>query len=98
MELAELSSHQEAELITTSLEEWQQGPLVLTYGAILICRKGRVVLNVNYKNWELYEGAVITVFPNDVVEVMEVKREERSVKILSLATDREANSNVSRPE
>jgi len=98
MELAELSSHQEAELITTSLEEWQQGPLVLTYGAILICRKGRVVLNVNYKNWELYEGAVITVFPNDVVEVMEVKREERSVKILSLATDRKANSNVSRPE
>ena len=73
MELSELSTHQEAELITTSLEEWQAGPQVLTYGAILICRKGRAVLNVNYKDWELYEGAVITVFPNDVVELMEVK-------------------------
>ena len=77
MELSELSTHQEAELITTSLEEWQAGPQVLTYGAILICRKGRAVLNVNYKDWELYEGAVITVFPNDVVELMEVKSEER---------------------
>ena len=73
MELSELSSHQEAELLTTSLEEWQEGPQVLTYGAILICRKGRAVLNVNYKDWELYEGAVITVFPNDVVELREVK-------------------------
>ena len=80
MQLSELSSHQEAELFTTSLEEWQEGPQVLTYGAILICRKGRAVMNVNYKDWELYEGAVITVFPNDVVElrkVNEVKSEER---------------------
>lgn len=80
MKLSELSSHQEAELLTTSLEEWQEGPQVLTYGAILICRKGRAVVNVNYKDWELYEGAVITVFPNDVVELrkaMEVENEER---------------------
>lgn len=80
MKLSELSSHQEAELLTTSLEEWQDGPQVLTYGAILICRKGRAVVNVNYKDWELYEGAVITVFPNDVVELrkaMEVENEER---------------------
>lgn len=80
MELSELSSHQEAELITTSLEEWQQGPLVLTYGAILICRKGRAVLNVNYKDWELYEGAVITVFPNDVVELRNVSPSEFSLE------------------
>ena len=72
MELYELSSHQEASLFTSSMEEWQEGPQVLTYGAILICRKGRAVVNVNYKEWELYEGAVITVFPNDVVELMEV--------------------------
>lgn len=81
MELAELSSYQEASLFVSSLEEWQEGPQVLTYGAILICRKGRAVLNVNYKDWELYEGAVITVFPNDVVELreaIEVKSEGRS--------------------
>jgi len=71
MDLAELSSRQEAELLTTNLEEWQGGPQVLTYGAILICRRGKAVLSVNYKDWELYEGAVITVFPNDVVELKE---------------------------
>ena len=69
MELSELSSYQEASLSMSNLEEWQDGPQVLTYGAILICRKGEAVLNVNYKDWNLYEGAVITVFPNDVVEL-----------------------------
>ena len=75
MSLSELSSYQEASLFVSHLEEWQDGPQVLTYGAILICRKGRAVLNVNYKNWDMYEGAVITVFPNDVVE-LKVKSEE----------------------
>ena len=69
MELSELSSYQEASLFSSRLEEWQEGPQVLTYGAILICRKGMAMLNVNYKDWELYEGAVITLFPNDVVEL-----------------------------
>lgn len=63
------SSYQEASLSCSGLEEWQEGPQVLTYGAILICRKGKASLNVNYKDWELYEGAVITLFPNDVVEL-----------------------------
>lgn len=69
MELSELSCQQEASLFLSGLEEWQEGPQVLTYGAILICRKGKARLNVNYKDWELYEGAVITLFPNDVVEL-----------------------------
>lgn len=69
MELSELSSQQEASLFLSGLEEWQEGPQVLTYGAILICRKGKARQNVNYKDWELYEGAVITLFPNDVVEL-----------------------------
>ena len=69
MELSELSSQQEASLFRSGLEEWQEAPQVLTYGAILICRKGKAMLNVNYKDWELYEGAVITLFPNDVVEL-----------------------------
>ena len=69
MNLSELSSYQEASLFTSHLEEWQDGPQVITYGAILICRKGKAILNVNYKEWHLHEGAVITVFPNDVVEL-----------------------------
>ena len=82
MELYELSSHQEASLFTSGLEEWQEGPQVLTYGAILICRKGRAVLNVNYKDWELYEGAVITVFPNDVVELRKENSSLFQVEVL----------------
>ena len=80
MEISELSSQHEASLFTSSLDEWQDEPQVLSYGAVLICRKGRAVLNVNYKDWELYEGAVITLFPNDVVELKGVKSEERRTK------------------
>ena len=69
MELSELSSYQEASLSCSGLEEWQEGPQVLTYGAILICRKGKARLQVNYKDWQLYDGAVIIVFPNDVVKL-----------------------------
>ena len=47
MELSELSSQQEASLFLSGLEEWQEGPQVLTYGVILICRKGKARLNVN---------------------------------------------------
>lgn len=74
MDLSKLSSYQEASLFTTHLEEWQDGPQVITYGAILICRKGKATVNINYKEWHLHEGAVITVFPNDVVE-LKVKSE-----------------------
>ena len=98
LELSELSSFQEASLFVSDLKEWRENQQVLTYGAILICRKGRAVLSVNYKDWELYEGAVITVFPNDVVELTEVKSEERRVKKQSLAAEGKANSNASQSE
>ena len=79
MDLSELSSFQEASLFSSHLEEWQNGPQVITYGAILICRKGKATINVNYKDWEMYEGAVITVFPNDVVELkLEEEKQENS--------------------
>lgn len=67
MDLEELSARHDAELLNTQLEEWRSSAQVLTYGAILICRGGRATLNVNYKDWQLHEGAVITLFPNDVV-------------------------------
>lgn len=69
-ELSELNSYQESSLSMSCLDEWKDGPQVITYGAIIICRKGRAVLNINYKEWKMYEGAVITVFPNDVVTVV----------------------------
>ena len=93
MELSELSSFQEASLFTSHLEEWQDGPQVITYGAILICRRGKAMLIVNYKDWEMYEGAVITVFPNDVVE-LKVKSEERRVKNSNAEVDDKASFEV----
>lgn len=98
MELSELSNYQEASLFTSNLEEWRDEPQVLSYGAIMICRKGRAVLNVNYKDWDLFEGAVITVFPNDVVElkeVNEVKSEEGKVKKQCSTDEVKVNSNTS---
>lgn len=65
----ELRAPQEASLSRSNMDEWQHGQQVLSYGAILICRRGKAVLRVNYKDWEMFEGAVITVFPDDVVEL-----------------------------
>lgn len=84
MEMSELSSYQEASLFKSSLEEWQGGPQVIPYGAILICRQGAATLNINFKDWKMFEGAVITVFPNDVVELKRVENEERIEKNLSV--------------
>ena len=67
MEIKELSSYQEAHLFTSRLDDWQEEPTVITYGAIVICRKGKASIRVNFDTWQLYEGAVITLFPNDVV-------------------------------
>ncbi len=71
MENYEIRGRQEASLFFSQLDEWRSGPQVLSYGAILICRTGQAVFRVNYKEWEMYEGAVITLFPNDVVELVE---------------------------
>ncbi len=54
-------------LVTTPLDGWAAGPQVLSYGAILIVRAGRARLRVNFTEWQLSVGAVITLFPNDVV-------------------------------
>ncbi len=67
MMTAELSSNQKAVLYTTTLQEWCGEPQVINYGAILICRRGKATLRINFKEWEMYEGAVITIFPNDAV-------------------------------
>lgn len=72
----ELRGKKEAQLITSNLKEWQAEVQVINYGAIVICRKGKAIIHVNYHQWELYKGAVITVFPNDVVLLEEIKGTE----------------------
>ncbi len=63
----ELSGRRDARLSFSTLEDWRAEMCALHYGAILICREGTATLRVNFKDWELYEGAVITLFPGDVV-------------------------------
>ena len=69
IDLSELDGRQEASLFRSHLQSWQNEPQVLPYGAIMICRGGKATLVVNYKEWDMFEGAVITVFPHDVVEL-----------------------------
>ncbi len=63
----ELRSAQEASLSLTTLSEWRGEQQVVDYGAIIICRSGEAVININFKEWKLHRDAVITIFPNDVV-------------------------------
>lgn len=69
LEKSEFGSQKE-DLFLSDLHEWVHEPLVISYGAILICRRGEARLRVNFKEWEMYEGAVMTVFPNDIVQLM----------------------------
>lgn len=63
----ELGGRRDARLCFSSLEKWRTEMCALHYGVILICREGTASLRVNFKDWDLYEGAVITLFPGDVV-------------------------------
>jgi len=44
----------------------------MNYGTIIICREGHAHIHVNFSHWQLLAGAVITLFPNDVVLVDEI--------------------------
>lgn len=68
---SELTFKQEATLDFSSLEAWAGEASVLHCGMLMICREGGAVLRVNFKEWQLFKGAVITLFPNDVVLMVE---------------------------
>jgi len=57
----------QAQLIRSSFTEWQKEVCVLNYGAILLCERGSASITVNFETWQLREGSVIVLFPNDVV-------------------------------
>lgn len=68
----ELRPSQKATLTLGSMAEWIVEPTVLNYGAIIICREGAACLHVNFNSYNLRKGAVITLFPNDVVRASQV--------------------------
>lgn len=67
-------------LFTSSLAWFASEPQVVNYGAIMICRHGKACVRVNFDDWELYDGAVLTLFPGDVVSL--VRHEEFEVEML----------------
>lgn len=63
---------EKVKLRTTTLEKLKTEQNVIDYGAIIICRHGKATMRIDFKEWLLHEGAVITLFPNDVVALTDV--------------------------
>lgn len=61
----------EPRLFTTDLASYVSDPQVVNFGAIMICRHGKACVRVNFDEWLLYEGAVLTLFPGDVVSLVQ---------------------------
>lgn len=95
-ETSELSPRHEARLYISALDDWRNGPMVLSSGCIMICRRGRASFCVNYKEWEMYEGAVITFFPGDVVDLDAAADFEVEVLEYSASLLREASLQLER--
>lgn len=52
-----------------ALTAWGNAPVSIGYGAILVCSKGSAVIAHNFRRWEVREGTVMTLFPNDTVHL-----------------------------
>lgn len=61
-----------ASLGPSCMDELHGEQSVIDYGAILICRSGSADMAIDFKEWTLHEGAVITLFPGDVVGLRHV--------------------------
>lgn len=70
------STSAEPRLFLTTLSSFVKEQQMAHYGAIIICRSGKANIQVNFDDWQLFEGAVITIFPNDVIRLMPDETEE----------------------
>ena len=66
----------EPRLFLTTLSSFVKEQQMAHYGAIIICRSGKANIQINFDDWQLFEGAVITIFPNDVIRLMPDETEE----------------------
>lgn len=71
----EIIASEKARLYRCSLSEMVDEQRVIDYGAIVICRQGTATIHVDFRHWAIKEGAVISFFPNDVVELNNVSAE-----------------------
>ncbi len=58
---------QQTVLLLTDLQAFTTEQVLVDFGAIMICRRGMATLRVDFREWQLREGSVITLFPNDMV-------------------------------
>lgn len=77
----EILASEKAQLYNSTMEELHSEQAIIDYGAIIICRRGRATMRIDFKDWPLYERAVITLFPNDMVQLMDAS-DDFSVEIL----------------
>lgn len=70
------STAAEPRLFLTTLSSFAKEQQMAHYGAIIICRSGKANIQINFDDWQLFEGAVITIFPNDVIRLMPDETEE----------------------
>lgn len=75
-----------ATLSLTTLSRWRTEPTIIDCGAIILCRSGNATMTIGFKDWELHEGAVITLFPNDVVLLRQVS-DDFEVEMLQFDRD-----------
>lgn len=80
----EMRPNRKASLKTRSLDEWLGEYVVIDYGMIVLCRDGEADFRVNFTEWRLKPGAVITLFPGDVVSITS-KSEEFKAETLRYA-------------
>lgn len=64
---AETSATYKAKLCKGGLDSLRGDAEVIDYGAIILCTAGSAVMTIDFKDWKLAEGTVVTLFPNDVV-------------------------------
>lgn len=69
---SEILSGEQARLYTTHLTRWRAEPVLINFGAIVLCRKGAATMRIDFKDWSLHQGAVITLFPGDVLLLNDV--------------------------
>lgn len=69
----EIQGVRDVSLRITDLREWLGEESVIDYGMIVICREGRAVMRVNFSTWTLTVGAVITLFPGDMIMLTEAE-------------------------
>ena len=70
------STAAEPRLFLTTLSSFVKEQQMAHYGAIIICRSCKANIQVNFDDWQLFEGAVITIFPNDVIRLLPDETEE----------------------